>query len=96
MGSKETVKLNVVIAGRSYPLVINAGEEERITRLVKELNSKISDFKVRYTDKDTQDHLSMALLTVYNDLDKVRQSSSDQQAIKRLTDVEGQLSELLD
>lgn len=96
MGSNETVKLNVVIAGRSYPLIINAGEEERVTRVVKELNTKISDFKVRYTDKDTQDHMAMALLTIYNDLDKVRSASSEQQAIKKLSEVEGLLSELMD
>lgn len=88
--------MNVVIAGRSYPLIINSDERERVTRLVKELNKKISDFKVRYTDKDTQDHLSMALLTTFNELDKIRNSHSEQQAINRLTEIEGSLSELMD
>ena len=88
--------MNIVIANRSYPLIINSGEQERVTRVVKELNEKISDFKVRYTDKDSQDHLAMALLTVYNELDKLRNNTSDQQAVKRLTEVEGLLSDLTD
>lgn len=88
--------MNIVIANRSYPLIINSGEQERVTRVVKELNDRISDFKLRYTDKDPQDHLAMALLTVFNELDKMRNTSTEQQAVKRLDEVEGLLSELMD
>lgn len=95
MGSDESMKLEVTIAGRRYPLIIKTDERERIQRIVKELNKVITDFKSRYNDKDAQDHLAMALLTTFNDLDKIHNSSHESEAINKLTAVEEQLSTLL-
>lgn len=96
MGSEESIKLEVTIAGRRYPLMINANEQERIHKVVKELNNAITEFKVRYNDKDTQDHMAMTLLTTFNDLDKIRSASVENQAINKLTEIEGLLSTMLD
>ena len=59
----EFKKLNIVIAGRSFPLKVNK-EEERILPLIeKDLNDQIRKMQMTYTDRDIQDCLSMVLLT---------------------------------
>jgi cell division protein ZapA len=95
MGSSDTIKINVTIAGRSYPLIINADEKNRVIQLIESMNVKISEYRSKYSNKDTQDHLAMALLTTYNELEKIRDSSSESLAIDKLNSVEGQLDQLL-
>jgi cell division protein ZapA (FtsZ GTPase activity inhibitor) len=55
--------LQVVIAGRPYPIKVKQGDEKAIQKVVDELNGKIKDFQLTYINKDKQDCLAMALLT---------------------------------
>ena len=94
--SSDTIKINVTIAGRSYPLIINADEKDRVIQLVEAINGKIGEYRSRYSNKDTQDHLAMVLLTTFNELEKIRNSSSQRLVIDKLDAVEGQLDKLID
>ncbi|SRR6056297_2084913 len=58
--NKLSIKVN--IADRFYPLRIDVNDEEKIRRAAKIINDKILSYKKKYTDKDTQDFLSMAAL----------------------------------
>lgn len=70
---QEMVSITVLIAGRPYPLKIQAGDEPSIRKVVKEINDKINRFQLQYTTKDKQDCLAMATLTYAVDLQKFEQ-----------------------
>ncbi len=70
MNTNDVVNMTVMIAGRSYPLKVHAADEDVIREIVTELNDKIERFKNTYRNKDKQDLLAMALLTIGVDLHK--------------------------
>ena len=78
---KEMKNITVLIAGRPYPLKIDASDEPAIRKIVKEVNDKISRFQLTYTNKDKQDCLSMALLTYAVDLHKSKKSGGNDPAL---------------
>ncbi len=73
---QDVKNITVLIAGRPYPLKINAEDEPVVRKLVKEVNDKINRFQLTYTNKDKQDCLSMTVLTYAVDLFKAQQSST--------------------
>ena len=85
---KEMKHITVLIAGRPYPLKINASDEPAIRKIVKEVNEKLNRFQLTYTNKDKQDCLSMTLLTYAVELHKAKQSQNDDSSLN------GKLSQL--
>ena len=71
---KEMVSITVLIAGRPYPLKINKADEPSIRTIVKEINTRVNNFQLKYTTKDKQDCLSMAALTYAVELAKARKN----------------------
>ena len=55
------VKVNISIAGRSYPMTIDAANEELYRVAAKRLNDKISEY-TRIPKFDAQDRVAMAAL----------------------------------
>ena len=55
------VKINLSIAGRSYPMTIDAANEELYREAAKRLNEKITEYS-RIPKFDMQDRLAMAAL----------------------------------
>lgn len=58
----EKLKIRVTIAGRVYPLTINANEEEGVRKAVKKINELSSKFEQSYAVQDKQDVLAMCAL----------------------------------
>jgi cell division protein ZapA (FtsZ GTPase activity inhibitor) len=56
------IKIKVHIAGRSYPLTVDASEEEAIRKAAKILTQKTEELQHLFTAKDTQDLLAIAAL----------------------------------
>ncbi len=72
----EPLSIKVQIAERFYPLKIKRQDEEKIRKAAKLINDKILQYKQRYTDKDTQDFITMAALQfVINFLDCEQQQN---------------------
>lgn len=95
-GKDNTKHITVLIAGRPYPLKINAEDEPRIRQVVKEVNDKINRFQLTYTNKDKQDCLAMALLTYAVDLHKTTLTQNDGHSLSaQLTQMEDLLDQLL-
>lgn len=75
------LKVKINIAGRQYPLTINAEEEEAVRSAGKEINKLIEEFEDRYAVSDKQDAVSMVALQMaskYNMLKKSEEGSEDQ------------------
>ncbi|WP_397446759.1 cell division protein ZapA [Polaribacter sp. R77954] len=59
----QKLKINVVIAGRSYPLSVNnIKEEEGMRKAANAINQLIAKFEQNYAVSDKQDVLAMAAL----------------------------------
>ena len=72
----EPLSIKVQIAERFYPLKIKRQDEEKIRKAAKLINDKVLKYKQRYTDKDTQDFITMAALQfVINFLDCEKQQN---------------------
>ncbi|MBA6155314.1 cell division protein ZapA [Tenacibaculum sp. S7007] len=57
------IKVNVVIAGRTYPLSVNSTEEEEgMRKAAKDINELIAKFEQNYAVADKQDVLAMSAL----------------------------------
>lgn len=96
MDNQEFSHITVVIAGRPYPLKVQAEDEAAIRKIVKEVNERVNTFQLTYTNKDKQDCLAMALLTYAVDLFKSTQSEDSQAILSaRLSRVETLLDDLL-
>ncbi len=93
--SQETINIKVMIAGRTYPLKVKAGDEASILAIVKEVNEKINRFQMTYKNKDKQDCLSMALFTYAVDLHKTHQTSNSKELSSKIGDIDQLLDQLL-
>jgi cell division protein ZapA len=59
----EKLKINVIIAGRSYPLSVNnTKEEEGMRKAATAINKLISMYEENYAVSDKQDVLAMCAL----------------------------------
>lgn len=72
--AEDLIKINVFIAGRSYPLKIKPSEEKQVQEIVERVESRIKDLKSRYPQKDAQDYLAMTILTLGSDFSTEHQS----------------------
>jgi cell division protein ZapA (FtsZ GTPase activity inhibitor) len=63
-----SLKIKINIAGRQYPLTINAEEEEAVRNAGKEINKLIQEFEDRYAVTDKQDAISMVALQMASKL----------------------------
>ena len=89
-------KINVVIAGRSFPVKVTNEEERSVRNIEKEINSKIHDYQLKYADKDKLDLVIMVLLKQSFDLEKFRSDEADTQQIHSQIDtLESTLDQLL-
>ena len=62
------LSIKVSIANRSYPLKIDALEEENIRKAAKLINDRIKDYEENFAVKDKQDVLCMCALQLATDL----------------------------
>ena len=56
------ISLKVEIAGRTYPLTVQEGEEKKVLKAAEDINKAISLLKTNYSVSDSQDLLAMSSL----------------------------------
>jgi cell division protein ZapA (FtsZ GTPase activity inhibitor) len=95
MSDEGLKSIQVMIAGRSYPLKIQAVDEPGIVKVADALNAKIRQFQSMYAHLDQQDYLSMALLTYAVDFHKVQERREDQVVLDKLAHLDTLLEEAL-
>lgn len=89
-------KINVVVAGRSFPVKVTEEEEKSVRNIEKDINSQIQEYRKKYTDKDKLDLVIMVLLTKAFDLDKIQSLENDiSQTHAQIDTLESTLDQLL-
>jgi cell division protein ZapA (FtsZ GTPase activity inhibitor) len=56
------LSLKVNVGGRTYPLSVNEGEEQRVLNAAEDINKSIKMLQENYAVKDMQDLLAMSSL----------------------------------
>lgn len=56
------LSIKVVVAGRTYPLTLNEGEETKVLKAAEDINKAIKVLQDNYAVKDMQDLLAMTAL----------------------------------
>ena len=56
------LSLKITLAGRTYPLTVNEGEDEKILKAADDINRAIKLLQENYAVKDMQDLLAMTTL----------------------------------
>lgn len=64
------LSIRVVIAGRTYPLTVDAEEEEFVRKAARSIDEKINELKDQYAVNDMQDFLAMVALEFSTRLQK--------------------------
>lgn len=81
------VSINIVIAGRSYPLTVNEEEEALVHKAVNDINTNIQKLQESYAVKDMQDLLAMTALqlaTRKSDAPKTEGTVEEAEVLKAL------------
>jgi cell division protein ZapA len=84
----EKLKINVVIAGRNYPLSVNnTNEEEGMRKAANAINKLISKYEQNYAVGDKQDVLAMCALqfAAKMEISSIEKDSTNTEAIKKIT-----------
>jgi cell division protein ZapA len=93
--AEEKIKINISIAGKSYPMTIDAANEELYRVAAKRLNEKITEY-TRIPNFQIQDRLAMAALR-YSILALTTEHSSalGNQDIEQLEDIEKRIQKYI-
>ena len=86
----EKLKINIVIAGRTYPLSVNnTNEEEGMRKAANVINKLISKYEQNYAVSDKQDVLAMCALQFASKLEiqSIEKNSTDIEAIKKVKEL---------
>ena len=89
-------KINVVIAGRSFPVKVTEEEEKTVRNIEKDINRQVREYQQKYTDRDKLDLVLMVLLTKAFELDKIQSLEEDiRQAHAQLDTLDSTLNPLI-
>lgn len=72
-------KVNIRVAGRNYPLVVQSEEEEILRIAAKKIEKYISTFEKNYNISEKQDALAMTALQLASELENILREKSHEQ-----------------
>ena len=81
------LKINVVVAGRSYPLSVNSTqEEEGMRKAAIAINTLIKNYEQNYAVSDKQDVLAMCALQFASKLEisQIEEASTDTEVLDKI------------
>ncbi len=86
----DKLKINIVIAGRTYPLSVNnTKEEEGMRKAANAINKLISMYEQNYAVSDKQDVLAMSALQFASKLEIISLDKTDnkKEEIQKINDL---------
>lgn len=93
---QDKLSIKLKISDRYYPLRIEWDEEEKLRKAAKDINDVVRRYKERYSDKDDQDILAMALIQFVAKLIDAEEKLKDDRLEIELKSLCDELDELLD
>lgn len=90
----EKLKINVVIAGRTYPLSVkNTKEEEGMRKAASAINNLISLYEKNYAVSDKQDVLAMSALQFAAKLEiaALDKDATQEEAVQKISELTQQV-----
>jgi len=89
--------VRITIAGRTYPLTVDAKEEQSVIDAAKRINDRVAQLETTYLVKDKQDLLAMTALQFASQyLDNKSKSAENQEdIIKNLNQLHGLMDSFL-
>jgi cell division protein ZapA (FtsZ GTPase activity inhibitor) len=97
MNKDNLLTIPVVLAGRTYPVLVTQDEVEGVNLINQQLNKEFLDLQSRYANKlNKQDILSMLLLTYAKDLHEERQKTDLAPVKERIESIEKILGQAFD
>jgi cell division protein ZapA len=94
----DKLKINIVIAGRTYPLSVNnTKEEEGMRKAASAINKLISMYEQNYAVSDKQDVLAMSALQFASKLEilSLNKNDTNEEEIKKLNELTNLVSKHL-
>jgi len=99
----EKISIKVVVAGRTYPISVFKGEEEKVFSAADDINKSIKFLQENYAVRDMQDLLAMTALQLAtkkgdnnsSTIERTNTKTMDSEAKNRLNEIGSQLNELL-
>lgn len=88
-------KIKIGIADRIYSLKIESSQEEEIRKAVKAINDSVNFYKERFSNRDNQDALSMAILQFATKLVNIENKNEVGGLINELKLLDKQLGEYI-
>ena len=73
----QNLSIKIVIGNRSYPMKVPVGEEQKIRKIGKDLNNKISEIKNQMNIDDLQDVLAMIAFKLSVEIEDNRANQDD-------------------
>lgn len=96
MSENDTKSLNVVIGGVNIPVRLQESEREYIEETVSEINARLKDIQLNYSDRKLDEALAMTLLSLMMEKSHEKKILSDQENIlKEFDHVDALLDKLL-
>ncbi|MBN9294954.1 MAG: cell division protein ZapA [Flavobacteriia bacterium] len=93
------ISIKVIVAGRTYPLTVIQGEEEKVYKAADDINKSIKMLQENYAVKDMQDLLAMTALQLATKSPRnttvAAPGNTDGEANEKLAEVGKKLDELL-
>lgn len=84
------ISLKLVVAGRTYPLTVQEGEEKKVQKAADDINKSIKLLQDNYAVKDMQDLLAMTALQL-----ATKSAANIQNNSVDYSEIEDSLQELL-
>ena len=84
------LKINLVIAGRTYPLSVNnTKEEEGMRRAATKINELIARYEQNYAVSDKQDVLAMCALQFASKLEiaSITKDTDNEEALQKINEL---------
>lgn len=91
-------KINVVVAGRTYPITVASTDEEQGVRAaVMKINQMITSFESKYAINDKQDALAMSAIQFASvlEVNTIIEDNKKQEVIDKITEINSKLDTYL-
>tara|TARA_B100000029_G_C17422973_1_gene905010 strand:- start:648 stop:932 length:285 start_codon:yes stop_codon:yes gene_type:complete len=93
----ENLSIKLVIGNRSYPMKVPIEDEQKIRKIGKDLNKRISEIKSQMNIDDLQDILAMIAFKLSVELDdNIGQTSENKDAYKKIENMINEIDKKLE